>query len=127
MVRGQALQGLCRTGGEGALDRVLCAAGMPTIIFEPLGLRIECEEGETAFSAARRANVPIPTACVGRGSCGLCRVKVVGGEDMLSPINNKERRHLGNTYFITKLRLSCQAKVSGDVVLQLPDARRRKG
>lgn len=99
---------------------------MPTIVFEPLGLRVPCEEGETAFSAARRAGVPIPTACVGRANCGLCRVKVLAGEELLSPLNKDEQRHLGNTYFLTKLRLSCQARVMGDVVLQIPDARRSK-
>lgn len=98
---------------------------MPTILFEPLGIRIDCAEGETAFLAARRANLLIPTACVGRGTCGLCRVKVVAGEELLSPINAIERRHLGNSYFVTKLRLSCQAQIHGDVTLQIPDARRR--
>lgn len=99
---------------------------MPVILFEPIGVRVPCEEGETAFAAARRAGVLIPTACVGRASCGLCRVKVVAGEEHLSPLNNDEKRHLGNTYFVTRLRLSCQAKVSGDVTLLIPDARRRK-
>lgn len=102
---------------------------MPSIVFEPLALRIECAVGETVFTAARRHNVPIPTACVGRGTCGLCRVKVVAGEQALSPINPTEKNHLGNNYFITKLRLSCQAQViapgSGDapvVTLLIPDA-----
>ena len=99
---------------------------MPLIVIEPLGVRIRCEEGETVFAAARRANVPIPTACVGRANCGLCRVKVLAGEESLSPINSDEKRHLGNTYFLTKLRLSCQAEVRGDVTLLIPDARRRK-
>lgn len=84
---------------------------MATITFEPLGISIECSDGEPIFAAARRAGVPIPTACVGRGTCGLCRVKVLSGEEALSPINPIEKRHLGNTYFITKLRLSCQATV----------------
>lgn len=99
---------------------------MPLIVFEPLGLRVECEEGETAFAAARRAGVLIPTACVGRASCGLCRVKVLAGEEALSPLNSDEKKHLGNTYFLTKLRLSCQARVHGDVTLLIPDAKRRK-
>jgi uncharacterized 2Fe-2S/4Fe-4S cluster protein (DUF4445 family) len=98
---------------------------MPTISFEPLGTRIECAEGETAFAAARRKNVLIPTACFGRGNCGLCRVRVVEGEAALSPINAIEKKHLGNTYFVTKLRLSCQAEVRGDVTLLIPDAVKR--
>lgn len=93
---------------------------MATITFEPLGVSIECSDGEPIFAAARRAGVPIPTACVGRGTCGLCRVKVLSGEEALSPINPVEKRHLGNTYFITKLRLSCQATVGGGAVSATP-------
>lgn len=99
---------------------------MPTILFEPLGIRIECSDGETAYAAARRCNVPVPTACFGRGNCGLCRVKVVEGEESLGPMNATEKKHLGNTYFITKLRLGCQAAVHGDVTLVIPDAGRLK-
>jgi len=99
---------------------------MPIITFEPLALRVECSDGETAFAAARRANVLIPTACFGRGNCGLCRVRVVDGEASLGPINATEKKHLGNTYFITKLRLSCQAQVHGDVTLLIPDADKQR-
>lgn len=76
------------------------------------------------FAAARRSNVPVPTACVGRGTCGLCRVKVIDGEDRMSPVSATEKRHLGNTYYLTKLRLSCQLQISGDVTLLIPDAPR---
>lgn len=99
---------------------------MPTILFEPLSIRVECNDGETAYSAARRANLPIPTACFGRGNCGLCRVRVVEGEAALGPFTAVEKKHLGNTYFITKLRLSCQAEVRGDVTLYIPDAGKLK-
>ena len=97
---------------------------MPTITFEPLGIRVHASDGESIFAAAERTGVPIPTACVGRASCGLCRVKIVAGEQHLSALNLDEKKHLGNTWFITRLRLSCQARVSGDVTVELPDARR---
>jgi ferredoxin len=47
-------------------------------------------------------------------------VKIVAGEEALTPLNAAERKHLGNVYFITKQRLSCQARVCGDVVVQIP-------
>ena len=89
---------------------------MPHITFLPLGLTVECEQGESVFLTARRYGVPVNTACVGRGTCGLCRVKVIAGEQNLSPFNATEGRHLGNVYFLTKERLSCQALVSGSGV-----------
>jgi len=95
---------------------------MPQITFLPLNKTIDCGADETVFVAARRAGILLPTACVGRGSCGLCRVKVLAGEEFLPPVTKAEKLHLGNTYFITKLRLSCQLWASGDVTVQVPDA-----
>ena len=87
----------------------------------PLGARIPCAAGESVFEIARRAGIGVTTACVGKATCGLCRVKIVDGEAHLSPFNPAERKHLGNVYFINKLRLSCQARVGdGDVVVELP-------
>jgi ferredoxin len=102
----------------------MMGAKMSTILFEPLDLRVDCKEGENAYAAARRQNVPIPSACFGRGNCGLCRVRVVSGEAALSPINAVEKKHLGNSYFVTKLRLACQLQISDDVILAIPDAGR---
>jgi 2Fe-2S ferredoxin len=95
---------------------------MPSVTFLPSGARVPCAAGETVFGVARRADVAVTTACVGKATCGLCRVKVVDGEAFLSPFNAAERKHLGNVYFINKLRLSCQAVVGdGDVTVELPE------
>ncbi len=93
---------------------------MPSVTFQPSGARVECADGESVFEIARRAGVGISTACVGKATCGLCRVKVLDGEAHLTPFNAAEKKHLGNVYFITKTRLACQARVSGDVVVELP-------
>jgi len=88
-------------------------------------VRVECAAGESVFEVARRAGIEVTTACVGKATCGLCRVKIVGGEVHLSGFNAAERKHLGNVYFINKLRLSCQARLAAgeahvDVVVELP-------
>ncbi|MEA2695778.1 MAG: ferredoxin, 2Fe-2S [Myxococcales bacterium] len=94
---------------------------MPSITFVPDGLRVACADGESIFEVGRRAGMKIPTSCVGKASCGLCRVKIVSGEEHLTPLNADERRHLGNVYFLTKIRLSCQARISqGDVTVEIP-------
>jgi 2Fe-2S ferredoxin len=93
---------------------------LPSVTYLPSGVRADCADGESVFEVGRRAGVEISTACVGKASCGLCRVKVLMGEAYLSPLNAAERKHLGNVYFITKLRLSCQARVCGDVVVEIP-------
>ncbi|HVY39076.1 MAG TPA: 2Fe-2S iron-sulfur cluster-binding protein [Polyangia bacterium] len=87
---------------------------MPSITYLPAATRLPCAPGESVFEVARRNGVHVPTACAGQATCGLCRVKVVSGEEHLTPFNAAERKHLGNVYFITKLRLSCQARIRDD-------------
>jgi len=100
---------------------------MASITYLPSGTRLPCAPGESIFDVARRGGVRVPTACAGQATCGLCRVKVVAGEEHLTPFNAAERKHLGNVYFITKLRLSCQARIRDDaddaeVIVAIPGA-----
>jgi ferredoxin len=91
-----------------------------------MGVTLECADGESIFACAQRNGVLIPTACAGKATCGLCRVKVIAGEPHLAPINRDELKHLGNTYFITKLRLSCQLRPTGEVTVRIPDMPAKK-
>lgn len=93
---------------------------MPRVTFLPLENSIELEPFESVFMAARRNQIGISTACAGKGTCGLCRVKVIAGEENLPDVSPLEKRHLGNTYFLTKLRLSCQLRPTGDVTVEVP-------
>ncbi len=99
---------------------------MPRITFTPDGTSLQCEDGDTVFEVARRAEVPIETACVGKGTCGLCRIKIIEGADHLAPFSESEERHLGNVYYLTWVRLACQCVVrGGDVVVELAPKRPR--
>ena len=95
---------------------------MPRITFLPSGVIASCADGETVFSVSRRHldDTQIPTSCIGSGTCGLCRVKIVAGEEFLNPQQAAELKHLGNMYFLTKIRLSCQTEVGGgDVTVEV--------
>lgn len=93
---------------------------MARVTFQPAGVTVECAAGTTLFEAGARAQVGIETACVGKGTCGLCRVKVLAGGEALSPYTDEEERHLGNLYHLTRVRLSCQARVGdGEVTVAL--------
>lgn len=93
-------------------------AGEPPLV-------VECPEGTTLFDAGARITAAIDTACVGKGTCGLCRVKVLAGAEALSPYTDEELRHLGNLYHLTRVRLACRARVSGDVEVEV--VRKRRG
>ena len=97
---------------------------MPKVTFEPGGASVDCAPHESVFAAARRQGILVPTACAGKATCGLCRVKMLDGADHVLPIGPSETKHLGNTYFITKLRLSCQLFPTGDIRVQIPDKKK---
>jgi ferredoxin, 2Fe-2S len=98
-----------------------------SIRFLPDEISVSCEVGESVFHAGRRAGVAIETACVGRATCGLCRIRIVEGEEHLSEFNAQEERHLGNVYYLTKIRLSCQALVRGGAItVELAPKKRRR-
>lgn len=100
---------------------------MPRVTFLPAGVTAECADGDSVFATGKRAGVDIETACVGQATCGLCRVKVISGAEHLSAITDADEKHLGNVYFLTRVRLACQALVSGgDVVVELAPKRRPK-
>ena len=90
---------------------------MPTVTID--GVAVTVPEGTTLFEAGAKLTAGIDTACVGKGTCGLCRVKILAGAEHLNPFTDEERKHLGNVYHITKVRLSCRAKVSGDVTIEV--------
>lgn len=86
---------------------------MASVTFLPAGVTVECADNATLFDAGAKAGVTIETACVGKGTCGLCRVKVVAGAEVLTPYSDEEERHLGNLYHLTKVRLSCRTRITG--------------
>ena len=93
---------------------------MPKITFQPSGVTIDVKPGTTVFHAAARAEVPIASQCGGKCACALCRVKVVG-EALIAPMGWEEEGHMGNAFFITGERLSCQLKVFSDITIEVKE------
>jgi uncharacterized 2Fe-2S/4Fe-4S cluster protein (DUF4445 family) len=90
------------------------------ITFLPGGLEVPCTVGESIYEVAWRSGAALASACGAKATCGLCRVKIVSGEPHLSAPADHDKKHLGNVYFITKVRLGCQARVvsDGDIVVE---------
>ena len=86
---------------------------------------VEVPAGTTLFEAGAKLAAGIETSCVGKGTCGLCRVKIVAGAEHLPPYTDEERKHLGNVYHLTKVRLACRCVVSGDVTIEVVRKKRR--
>ena len=99
---------------------------MPNITFLPSGVTESYRDGETIFAVGRRAGVTIDTACVGKGTCGLCRVRIDQGEAFLNPYTDEELKHLGNVYHLTRVRLSCRSVAAGGDIVVDTEARKRR-
>ena len=88
---------------------------MPLLTFEDEGKTAEFPEGKTVLSCAGEMGVSVSHVCGGDGACGTCRIEVVQGWEKLSPPTPDETyKELDPPY-----RLSCQAKLLGDVVLKV--------
>ncbi|HET7504891.1 MAG TPA: 2Fe-2S iron-sulfur cluster-binding protein [Kofleriaceae bacterium] len=97
-----------------------------TVVADGASFAVEVPAGSTLFEAGARASAAIDTACVGKGTCGLCRVKIVAGAEHLTPYTDEERKHLGNVYHLTRVRLACRSQLTGgDVTIQV--VRQKKG
>jgi 2Fe-2S ferredoxin len=95
---------------------------MPRVTIHGVGdapVVVEVAPDTTLFEAGAKVAAGIDTACVGKGTCGLCRVRVVAGAEHLNAYTEEETKHLGNVYHLTKVRLSCRSRVAGDVTIEI--------
>ena len=101
------------------------------IVFTPSGKRGTFAHGTPVLDAARSLGVDVDSVCGARGLCGRCQVTCAEGEfakhaitskaDHLSAVNDAETRFAERRRnFKVGRRLSCQAKIQGDLVIDVP-------
>jgi uncharacterized 2Fe-2S/4Fe-4S cluster protein (DUF4445 family) len=100
------------------------------VIFTPSGRRGTFEPGTTVLDAARSLGVDIDSVCGGRGICGRCQVEQGLGEfpkhgiaslpGNLSPFAELEADYAERRGLADRRRLSCTARLLGDVVIDVP-------
>jgi uncharacterized 2Fe-2S/4Fe-4S cluster protein (DUF4445 family) len=100
------------------------------VIFTPSGKRGRFALGTPVLTAARQLGVDLDSVCGGRGICSKCQISpgygefpkhgVTVAEDALSEWNAVEDRYKRIRGLIDGRRLGCQAKVMGDVVIDVP-------
>jgi ferredoxin len=94
----------------------------PTLRFGDLC--IPQKAGEDVLSQLLLAGANIQYLCMG-GTCGTCRIRVLQGQESLSPIEPGERHFFPDS--TGELRLACQATCmgTGDVVVDQPQYKPR--
>lgn len=79
---------------------------------------LKVEGGSSLLSILKEHEIFIPSACGGRGSCGLCKLKVIDGAGELLPT---ETPWLTEDEQKNNIRLSCQVKVRNDMRIVVPE------
>ena len=100
------------------------------VIFTPSGKRGRFALGTPVLTAARQLGVDLDSVCGGRGICSKCQITPGYGEfpkhgltvtaDALSEWNAVEERYDRIRGMKEGRRLGCQAKIMGDVVIDVP-------
>ena len=103
------------------------------IVFTPSGRRGSFALGTPVLEAARSLGVDVDTVCGGRGLCGRCQVTCSEGEFAkhqirssaanLTPFGEVEERYNERRKLkplAPGRRLSCQARIQGDLVIDVP-------
>jgi len=90
------------------------------VTLRPTGEVVEVEEGKNLLTALREQNIYVKSSCGGHATCSDCIIKIVSGEDNLTPPPFNELKLLGNVFHITKERLACQTCVTGgDITIDI--------
>ena len=88
---------------------------MPRVVFLDEGKAGEFAAGKTLLSISGEMGVKVSHVCGGDGACGTCRIEVVQGWDNLTaPTPDETYKEIESPY-----RLSCQAKLIGDVAVKV--------
>jgi uncharacterized 2Fe-2S/4Fe-4S cluster protein (DUF4445 family) len=101
------------------------------VVFTPSGKRERLPDGLSILEAARKLGVDLDSLCGGRGICGRCQIEVAEGRfarhgatsahDHVTPWNQVEQRYADMRGPLAQgRRLGCQARVRGDLVIDVP-------
>ncbi|HEY7763003.1 MAG TPA: ASKHA domain-containing protein [Actinomycetota bacterium] len=100
------------------------------VVFTPSGKRGRFHDDSSVLDAARSLGVDLDSVCGGRGICGRCQIVVADGEfakhritsraDHLTPFSEPEARYRERSGLAADRRLGCHARVTGDLVIDVP-------
>lgn len=108
-----------------ARDRLVATGDVRIVINGDQERSIHTQAGGTLLGTLAAEQIFVPSACGGKGTCGVCKVAVVSGGGAALPT---ETGHLSRVEARSGVRLSCQVKVKQDLEIEVPaeifDARR---
>jgi uncharacterized 2Fe-2S/4Fe-4S cluster protein (DUF4445 family) len=112
------------------------------IILQPSGRRGQVAEGLSVRTAARELGVEIESICAENATCGKCMVLIEEGrfekydidskQENVSPVTTEEAAYFARRpkllkdkgWKVGQVRLSCQCRIRGDVLINVPEESR---
>jgi len=101
----------------GARRRLVASGDVTITINDDPDRALHTHAGGTLLGTLAENRIFIPSACGGKGSCGVCTVVVREGGGAMLPT---ETSHITRGEAREGLRLSCQVKVKGDLRIEVP-------
>jgi len=93
---------------------------MYRIHYENFDKAIPYDQNSSILETSLAHNIPHAHACGGNAICSSCRIRVINGLGNICQRNQKEQALARRLGFTDDIRLACQAKLVGDVVVKLP-------
>ena len=100
-----------------ARNKLVAMGDVEIVINDDPDNTLKTQAGSTLLGTLAENKIFIPSACGGKGSCGVCDVKVLEGGGALLPT---ESSHISRGDAREGMRLSCQVKVKQDMKIELP-------
>ncbi len=76
---------------------------------------IELKEGESLYTALKKAGIFLVASCGGKGTCGKCKVKILEGDHAARSYGKLTSQERGSG-----LVLACQTVPEGDLLVEIP-------
>lgn len=100
-----------------ARNRLVAQGDVTILINDDKDKAIKTSAGSTLLQTLAANKIFIPSACGGKGSCGVCKVNVISGGGSLLPT---EEAFISRGEAREGCRLSCQVKVKQDMSIEIP-------
>jgi ferredoxin len=88
---------------------------MPKVTLAPSALTLEAPRKANLLRFLHDNQIPVGSACGGKGLCASCKVIVLNGQENLSRPNDRELDLAERNRLPKNERIACQLKVLGDI------------
>lgn len=95
---------------------------MARIVIQNLGKWVEVKDfSKSILHLVHEAHIDWMHACGGKGKCTTCKTIIIQGAENLAPLTRAELHYRTEGLLADNERLACQAKISGTILIEVPE------